>query len=226
MSQDPRIKDAAAAFRRSIGLCIRQLREVQAKGELGSPEASVLKRLDRSGTTSVTELTKVKRISVQSMETTLGALKSRGLVERAADDSRTFSSAIGFDLVEVASLRYLLETCGSSFVNAGWTDAECEETCGRPESLAGKWAAKEAVMKVLRRGIVDLDPKDIEIIKDPSGAPRVKLHRSARLAASVEGFTVWSVSVTHQGGWAVAIALGSSEHRLVGTTVDETADHA
>jgi len=46
------------------------------------PEASVLKRLDRSGPSSVTELAKAEQISVQSMGTTLGALEARGLVER------------------------------------------------------------------------------------------------------------------------------------------------
>ena len=66
----------------SIGLCIRQLRQMQAGGGLSLPEASVLKRLDRSGPSSVTELAKAEQISVQSMGTTLGTLEARGLVER------------------------------------------------------------------------------------------------------------------------------------------------
>jgi len=46
------------------------------------PEASALKRLDRSGPSSVTELAKAEQISVQSMGTTLGALEARGFVTR------------------------------------------------------------------------------------------------------------------------------------------------
>ena len=46
------------------------------------PQASALKRLDRGGPTSVTELAKAEQISVQSMGATLGALEARGLVER------------------------------------------------------------------------------------------------------------------------------------------------
>jgi DNA-binding MarR family transcriptional regulator len=82
MSQDPDVNDVAAALQMSIGLCIRQLRQMPAEGDLSLPEASVLKRLDRSGPSSVTELAKAEQISVQSMGTTLGALEARGLVQR------------------------------------------------------------------------------------------------------------------------------------------------
>ena len=82
MPQDPGVDDVAAALQMSIGLCIRQLRQRQAQGDLSLPEASVLKRLDRSGPSSVTELAKAEQISVQSMGTTLGALEARGLVQR------------------------------------------------------------------------------------------------------------------------------------------------
>jgi DNA-binding MarR family transcriptional regulator len=82
MPQDLDVNDVAAALQMSIGLCIRQLRQMPAEGDLSLPEASVLKRLDRSGPSSVTELAKAEQISVQSMGTTLGALEARGLVQR------------------------------------------------------------------------------------------------------------------------------------------------
>ena len=82
MPKDPDVNDVAAALQMSIGLCIRQLRQMPAEGGLSLPEASVLKRLDRSGPSSVTELAKAEQISVQSMGTTLGALEARGLVQR------------------------------------------------------------------------------------------------------------------------------------------------
>jgi DNA-binding MarR family transcriptional regulator len=62
------------------------VRDEEAAGSnpicLSLPEASALKRLDRNGPTSVTELAKAEQISVQSMGTTLRALKAHGLVER------------------------------------------------------------------------------------------------------------------------------------------------
>jgi DNA-binding MarR family transcriptional regulator len=82
MPQDPEVDDVAAALQMSIGLFIRQLRQMQAAGDLSLSEASALKRLDRSGPSSVTELAKAEQISVQSMGTTLGALGARGLVKR------------------------------------------------------------------------------------------------------------------------------------------------
>ena len=82
MPQDPDVNDVAAALQMSIGLCIRQLRQMPAEGGLSLPEASALKRLDRSGPGSVTELAKAEQISVQSMGTTLGALEARGFVTR------------------------------------------------------------------------------------------------------------------------------------------------
>ncbi len=82
MPQDLDVAEVAAALQMSIGLCIRQLRQIPAEGDLSLSEASALKRLDRSGATSVTKLAKAEQISVQSMGATLRALEARGLVER------------------------------------------------------------------------------------------------------------------------------------------------
>ena len=79
--------EVAAALQMSIGLCIRQLRRLDAEGDLTWPETSALKRLDQSGPISVTELAKAEQISVQSIGTTLGPLEARGLVERRSDPS-------------------------------------------------------------------------------------------------------------------------------------------
>lgn len=116
----------------------------------------------------------------------------------------------GIDLVEVASLRQLIEAGGDGFIDAAWTAREQYETNGQAEGLAGKWAAKEAVMKVLQRGIGDLDPRDVEIVTEPSGAPRVELHRTARAFARRRRIATWHVSLTHEGGWAAAIVIASS----------------
>jgi hypothetical protein len=66
MPLDPDVNDVAAALQMSIGLCIRQLRQLQAEGELSLSEASALKRLDRN----------------RLMGTTLRALEARGFVKR------------------------------------------------------------------------------------------------------------------------------------------------
>jgi DNA-binding MarR family transcriptional regulator len=82
MSEEPEASDVAAALQMSIGLCLRQLRRTDSERDLSWPETSALKRLERGGPTSVTELAKAEQISVQSMGTTLGALEARGFIKR------------------------------------------------------------------------------------------------------------------------------------------------
>jgi DNA-binding MarR family transcriptional regulator len=85
MGQEPDVDAVAAALRVSIGLFVRQLRQVQAEGELTLPETSALARLDRGGPATSAALARLEQISPQSMGATLGALEARGLVERRAD---------------------------------------------------------------------------------------------------------------------------------------------
>jgi DNA-binding MarR family transcriptional regulator len=85
MSQESDVDEVAGALRVSIGLFVRQLRQVQAEGELTLPETSALARLDRGGPTTSAALARLEQISPQSMGATLGALEARGLVERRPD---------------------------------------------------------------------------------------------------------------------------------------------
>lgn len=85
MRRDPDASEVAAGLRVSIGMLVRRLRLVQAEGELTMPESSALARLDRGGPATASALARQEQISPQSMGATLGALESRGLVERHAD---------------------------------------------------------------------------------------------------------------------------------------------
>jgi DNA-binding MarR family transcriptional regulator len=87
MTQAPDAHEVAAALRVSIGLLRRRLRQVQPDGELTLPETSALARLDRGGPATPGELAKQEQISPQSMGATIGALETRGLVERRPDPS-------------------------------------------------------------------------------------------------------------------------------------------
>ncbi len=121
---------------------------------------------------------------------------------------------IGVDLVEVADVEALVRTGDPSFLVEAWSANELGECEGAPESLAARWAAKEAVMKALGCGLGDLAPSDIEIRTDArSGAPSVVLHRKALLRAEETGVVSWAVSLCHENGWAAAIAVArTSEH--------------
>jgi holo-[acyl-carrier protein] synthase len=133
---------------------------------------------------------------------------------QASIEATDRSEGVGIDLVEVEPLRQLLVSGGRPFLDAAWTAREQRDANRQAEGLAGKWAAKEAVMKALGHGIGDLDPRDVEIVTTSHGAPQVELHRSARAIAKRRRITTWHLSVTHEGGWAAAIAIASSQPHL------------
>ena len=85
MTEEPDVREVAAALRMSIGLLLRRLRQVRPEGELTLPETSALARLDRGGPATASALARLEQISPQSMGATLGALEVRGLVERRPD---------------------------------------------------------------------------------------------------------------------------------------------
>jgi holo-[acyl-carrier protein] synthase len=79
----------------------------------------------------------------------------------------------------------------------------------RLEFLAGRFAAKEAVLKVLGVGLFDgVPPRDIAVDRLPAGTPIVSLGRTAARAAQRAGVTRVTVSITHAAGLAAAVAVG------------------
>jgi holo-[acyl-carrier protein] synthase len=88
------------------------------------------------------------------------------------------------------------------------TDAERRYVRDRPETMAGRWAAKEAVSKVLGLGVRGIGWRDIEIERLPTGQPAVRLHgRAAARAEQLEMGRI-AISITHESDYAVAIAFG------------------
>ena len=85
MTGDPDPHDVAAALRVSIGLLLRQMRQVRVAGELTVPETSALARLDRGGPATSSALARLEQISPQSMGATLSELEARGFVKRQPD---------------------------------------------------------------------------------------------------------------------------------------------
>jgi len=121
----------------------------------------------------------------------------------------------GVDLAEVDRLQAALEDprIGRRFRDRVFTEKEiayCEKKQrGKYESYAGRFAAKEAVMKALGRGWgAKVRWLDIEVVRARSGKPEIALHdKTARLADRL-GIRRWSLSVTHtkQHGLAYVIA--------------------
>jgi hypothetical protein len=74
--------------------------------------------------------------------------------------------------------------------------------------MAGRWAAKEAVSKVLGLGVRGIGWRDIEIERLPTGQPAVRLHGRAERRAEQLGMGRVAISITHESDYAVAIAFG------------------
>ncbi|MFB9832630.1 MarR family winged helix-turn-helix transcriptional regulator [Actinoallomurus acaciae] len=85
MTDDPGMEDVAAALLVSMSMFRRRMRQVPVQEELTLPETAALSRLDRSGPTTASAMARAEQISPQSMGATLGALESRGLVDRRPD---------------------------------------------------------------------------------------------------------------------------------------------
>jgi holo-[acyl-carrier protein] synthase len=120
----------------------------------------------------------------------------------------------GIDLVEVAELRRLIEDPRDPLIPRCFVQAELEEIGDAPdriERLAGRFAAKEAVLKALGTGFgAGVAFTDVVIHRAPGAAPDVQLSGGAAKAAEALGVTAWRLSITHTGGLAMAsvIALG------------------
>ncbi len=114
---------------------------------------------------------------------------------------------IGLDIVRVERIRDALDRFGDRFVGRVLTPAEARYVRKRPETFAGRWAAKEAVSKVLGLGIRGIGWRDIEIERLPTGQPAVRLHGRAGLRADQLGVERVAVSITHEREYALAIAF-------------------
>jgi len=118
------------------------------------------------------------------------------------------TTELGIDIVKVERIRAALERFGARFSARVLTDAERRYVRDRPETMAGRWAAKEAVSKVLGLGVRGIGWRDIEIERMPTGQPAVRLHGRAAARAEQLGMERIAVSITHESDYAVAIAFG------------------
>jgi holo-[acyl-carrier protein] synthase len=118
------------------------------------------------------------------------------------------TTELGIDIIKVDRIRASLARFGERFSKRVLTVSEQRYVRGRPETFAGRWAAKEAVSKVLGLGVRGIGWRDIEIDRMPTGQPAVRLHGRAAARAEQLGMDRIAVSITHESDYAVAIAFG------------------
>jgi len=118
--------------------------------------------------------------------------------------------ATGVDLIEIDRIKEVVARHGKHYLERIFTPAELAQFGKRPESLAGRFAAKEAVTKALGCGIGEVTWKEIEILGDEQNAPVLRLYGAADDKAKKLGLTTWSVSISHSQTHSVAfvVAIG------------------
>jgi holo-[acyl-carrier protein] synthase len=118
------------------------------------------------------------------------------------------TTELGIDIIKVARIEATLARFGDRFARRVLTPGERRYVRDRPETFAGRWAAKEAVSKVLGLGVRGIGWRDIEIQRLPTGQPAVRLHGRAAERADQLGMERVAVSISHESDYAVAIAFG------------------
>ena len=112
---------------------------------------------------------------------------------------------IGTDITVVSRLENSVKKFGTKFLDRFLSKEEQKSLSNKPESIAGYWAAKEAVAKALGCGIcADLGFHDIIIYKDEKKAPHFRLSAKAQKLHQVNGS---SLSIAHDGGFAIAVVV-------------------
>jgi len=111
---------------------------------------------------------------------------------------------IGTDIIQISRIEHALEKFGDAFKKRFLNPRELQLATSA-ESLAGFWAAKEAIAKALGCGIGSrLGFHDIHLQKDPRGAPYFTLSAHAQKLHPIQDA---SLSISHDGGFAIAVVV-------------------
>jgi holo-[acyl-carrier protein] synthase len=117
---------------------------------------------------------------------------------------------LGTDLVEIPRFRLAMQRRGERLGLRLFSDDERAYAYRQKDpakSLAARFGAKEAVMKAMGVGLWKFKLRDVEVVRQPGGAPRVALHGRAAEMAHERGVLAWHLSLTHTESTALAVAI-------------------
>jgi holo-[acyl-carrier protein] synthase len=121
----------------------------------------------------------------------------------------------GIDLVDFPRIESMIERHGERFLNRVFTQREqsdAEAAYNRIEKLAGRFAGKEAVMKLLGTGWRGkIAWTDIEIVNSAMGQPVVEISGEVRRIAEASGIGRITMSITHTANFAIASAVALAD---------------
>jgi len=135
--------------------------------------------------------------------------------------------AVGVDLVDIAEVARSVKNLGDRYLRRVFTDHEiacCQGPAGvAAASLAARFAAKEATLKILAPEDARPDWRSIEVVRLPSGVCRLRLRGAAARLAVERGLGPFALSMTHEAGLAAAVVVsGSSLFGQTPPTIEPT----
>lgn len=113
---------------------------------------------------------------------------------------------IGTDIIEIKRIEKACDK--AAFLKRTFTQEECRQAKGNVSKLAGNFAVKEAVSKVLGTGFRSFMPEHIEVLRNELGKPYVNLYGGARVLADELGITRMLVTISNTKEICVAFAIG------------------
>jgi len=114
----------------------------------------------------------------------------------------------GIDLVKIERLEIIIKKWGDNFTSRVFTLLEreyCEKKKGNKyQSYAGRFAAKEALLKALGLGLRGANWKEIEIKNDELGQPIINASGKLKNIASAKGVSKYFITISHTKEYAIA----------------------
>ncbi|MBX3418974.1 MAG: holo-ACP synthase [Pirellulaceae bacterium] len=122
---------------------------------------------------------------------------------------------IGTDLCECQRIAGMIQRHGETFLTKVYTAAEieyCQPHRNSAISYAGRWAAKEAILKALGTGWArGIEWTNLEVLNQPGGQPVVNLTGRAAEVAAEKGISSVNISISHTDTLAIAFAIAVSD---------------
>ena len=116
----------------------------------------------------------------------------------------------GVDIVDIPRINRYKES--ADYLSRCFTERELAHSKGQASRLAGRLAAKEAVLKALTLGLDDgVSLTDVEVTFTSSGEPTPVLTGAPLELATSKGISTWLMSFAHSGDYAVASAIAICE---------------
>jgi len=115
---------------------------------------------------------------------------------------------IGVDIIEISRIKKATVRWGDGFLNRVYTESELKLCHHKPQSLAARFAGKEAVIKALKQ-TKGIGWKQIEILSEPDGRPRLRLYGKAQAQARSLGIN-FAITLSHSREYAIALVIGET----------------